>query len=175
MTTCGVHPNFNGFFQSASRARNTVVIFVWFVLTGVPWRLIRVSSEENLKWQFGCIFNWKLSFCVWNWQTIIRTRMHSSSVRTVRFSDCHGKGGVCPGAGVSAWGYIPGGGLPRVRGVSAWGCLFRWGGRCLPRGVCLGGVSTRGGGWEKCTPLSGQNSWHMLVKSLPFRNYCCGW
>ena len=38
-------------------------------------------------------------------------------------------------------------------------------GRCLPRGrVCPGG----------CLPRGEQNDWQTGVKTLPFRNYCCG-
>ena len=44
-------------------------------------------------------------------------------------------------------------------------------------GWCLPGVSAQvhraGGCLPKCTPR-GQNSWHTLVKTLPFRNFVCG-
>ena len=64
-----------------------------------------------------------------------KTRMHSSRMRTVRYSR-------------------------RLMG----GCLPR--GWCLPEGVvCPGGVH----------PRRGQNSWHTLVKTLPFRNFVFGW
>ena len=45
------------------------------------------------------------------------------------------------------------------------------------RGVCPGDVCVWGGvsqhmQWGRHPPW--QNSWHTLVKTLPFRNYCCG-
>ena len=77
----------------------------------------------------------------------------SSRMRTVRCS------GRLAGGGLSAkvgW-YLP-------RGVCARGVYAREG-VCLPVGVCT----------HPPIPLSlGQNSWHTLVKTLPFRNYCCG-
>ena len=94
------------------------------------------------------------------------TRMHSSRMGTVR---CSGRRGW----GVSTQvGCLPRGCLARECLLE--GCHPREGfcpdGGCLPRecvcpgGVCLGGVH----------PPCGQNSWHTLVKTLPFRNYCCG-
>ena len=61
-------------------------------------------------------------------------------------------------------------------GVSVWG-------ECLHKGaVCTGGVypcrvSTWGGiCLGACTPSPyGQNSWHTLVKTLPFCNFVCRW
>ena len=77
----------------------------------------------------------------------MQTRMHSSRMHTVS-----GVGvGVCLGHLRWGWGCLPRP-SPVGRGVSAWGV-------CLPRGVY--------------TPR-GHNSWHTLVKTLPFRNYCCG-
>ena len=61
------------------------------------------------------------------------------------------------------------------RGVCLGGCMSVQGGVCQSRGcllregVCLGGVCV--GGYN--TPY-GQNSSNTLVKTLPFRNYCCG-
>ena len=67
---------------------------------------------------------------------------------------------VCWGRGVSAWG----GGVCLVgclpRGVSAW------------RGVSGGGVCPEGVSGRH--PYCGQNSWHTLVKTLPFHNFICG-
>ena len=79
--------------------------------------------------------------------------MHSSKMRTIRCSGCLG-GGFARG-GVSAWG------------VSAQiGCMPKG---CLPGGEgCLPAM-----GCTFCPPC-GQNSWHTLVKTLPFLNYCRG-
>ena len=74
----------------------------------------------------------------------LKTRMHSSRMRTVLCS------GHLMGGGGSAWGDLPG------VGVSAWGGST-WGGG-LPGGL---------------HPSPGQNSWHMLVKTLPSRNSVC--
>ena len=68
---------------------------------------------------------------------------------------------VVSDGGVSAQG-------SSAQGVSAQGgvCSERV---CLPRG----GVSAQRGVYHG-TPLCGQNSWHMLVKTLLSLNYCCG-
>ena len=72
------------------------------------------------------------------------TRMHSSRMPTVCCSSHLLGGGVCLPGGVSPGCVCPVGCLPR-RGVSALGCV--------------------------CTPSPhGQNSWHTLVKTLPFCN-----
>ena len=63
---------------------------------------------------------------------------------------------VCLGGGVWQGGCLPG-----------WQCLP---GRCLTRGCLPMGVSVRG----VYPPSRGQNSWHMLVKTVPFRNFVCG-
>ena len=98
-------------------------------------------------------------------------------MRTVRCSSRLPGGGVCL-PGVSAWG------------GSAQGSVCWWRGWCLPGG--MGGVCQGGMGWflprgciPACTgqggclpqcmlaytpPLFGQNSWHTLVKTSPFRN-----
>ena len=81
--------------------------------------------------------------------------MHSSRMHTARFLTVVSEGGRC---------------VPRVGG--------------LPRGmVCPGGclLGVRGchvtcdcpkDCWDTPSPR-GQNSCHMLVKTLPSRNYCC--
>ena len=82
--------------------------------------------------------------------------MHSSRKCTVR---CSGRlmGRGCLPGGRCLPGVFPGGCLPR------WVCLSR-------RGVCHG-MSAQG---DIYTPR-GQNSWHTAVKTLPFRNFICGW
>ena len=71
-----------------------------------------------------------------------------------------------------------------VQGASAWGVSAQRG--CLPRGVRLprgwsawgvypsmhwvGGVCPSAW-WDTTSPLCGENSWHTLVKTTPFRNY----
>ena len=90
------------------------------------------------------------------------------------------RGGVCllPGGGVCSGGCLLLGGL-------LWGVCSRG---SAPGGVCSGGVSApgggvggcllRGGGWciPACTEADtlspcGQNSWHTLVKILPWPNF----
>ena len=121
----------------------------------------------------------------WSMTKIFVTRMHSSRMRTVRCSgrgrgercltgECMPRVGICLGGwGVAAqrssdqgcvWPggvCLGGGGLTRVGavcprgsdqgGVCQWGCVSQ---RALGRGV---------------SRL--QNSWHTLVKTLPFHNY----
>ena len=89
--------------------------------------------------------------------------MHSSRMRTAHLLtvSCSIRWGG--GAGVSAWGCLPGGCLPR-------GCLPRG---CLPSGrlprgcrVCLGGLSAKGGvcqGGVCIAACSGANMNHRQV------------
>ena len=65
-----------------------------------------------------------------------------------------------------------GGGVSAQRGVCPGGVCS---GGSLPRGCLLRGVSAT----PPCPVHAGinppgQNSWHTLVKALPFCNYCCG-
>ena len=80
--------------------------------------------------------------------------------------------GACMPGGHACWGDVwSGGACPGD--VHAWGC----GGCAQGRGhVCPGGHAWPGKVcWDTCMPpCCGQNSWHMLAKTLPFRNYCCG-
>ena len=93
--------------------------------------------------------------------------------------------------GVSALGGVCSqglGGVSALGGVWSWGCLLLVGGvhsrgwGLLPEGVCSGGcllqgVSAPGGCIPACTeadtlpPPRGQNSWHTLVKILPWPNF----
>ena len=75
-------------------------------------------------------------------------------------------GGVCLEAGVCP-GCLPRGWLPR--GCLPRGCLPRW---CLPRGCLPRGCLPR-----RCLPRHppvNRINWRTGVKTLPFRNYCCG-
>ena len=78
--------------------------------------------------------------------------------------------------------YIPVGCLPSTAVAAEVGCIPACTGQgrvsaqggCVAGGVCPG-VSAQGGVcwsacWDTHTPY-GQNSWHTLVKTLPFRNY----
>ena len=114
---------------------------------------------------------WAPVWCVLIFEDIsFVTRMHSSRMRTIR---CIGRlmGGNCLPGCVCLRGCLHRGCLPRVSALS-WGIC--------PGGVCPGGVSQGGSDW-RCLPrkvfaclLGGvytspcrQNSWHMLVKTLP--------
>ena len=85
---------------------------------------------------------------------------------------CSGRLGGCLPSGVSAQGrclpsegdvypewVMSTHGVFAQRGVSAW-----------EGSICPGVFAQKLG----CTPPCGQNSWLTLVKTLPFRNYCCG-
>ena len=91
--------------------------------------------------------------------------MDSSRMRTVRCSSrLLGGGGFCPGGCLlRERGVCPEGGcLPRGGLLKEGWCLLRG---CLPRG-CL----PRG----ECLPPPGQNSWHTLLKILPWSNFVPG-
>ena len=97
-----------------------------------------------------------IRFC----QVFQKTGMHSSRIRTIRYSGrliggrgggvclgCVCPGGVCPRGGGVCPGRVPAqeevstqGGV-HPRGCLAGGCLA---GGCVSRGVCLGGVSAQG-------------------------------
>ena len=82
------------------------------------------------------------------------------------------------GGGVCSRGVCFQGG---VGGVCSGGCLLLGGcllpGGLLWGGVCSWGVSARGGHWYpsmhwgRHPPPCGQNSWHTLVKTLPWPNF----
>ena len=111
--------------------------------------------------------------------------MHSSRMRTVRCS------GRLDGGGGGLAGVVSvqrGGAVCLSRGVSVWGCVCLSGGGACPGGVspgggeevvcvCLAGVSVRPG--EVCIPACNGADTPTVdrqtpVKTLPFRNYCCG-
>ena len=99
--------------------------------------------------------------------------VHVSRLEALTEQECIPVGCVPSAAVAVRWvGCLPG--WVSAQGVSARGgvCL----GGCLPRGVCL---VCLGGGGVGLPSLSrgvsgrhppGQNSWHTLVKTLPFRN-----
>ena len=76
---------------------------------------------------------------------------------------CMPRGVVCPGGCLPRGSVCPGGDV--WPGRSDWKCLT--GGFVWPRGVWLGGLPQCMLGY---TP-HGQNSWHTLVKALPFHKY----
>ena len=115
--------------------------------------------------------------------------MHSSRMRTgcsltVRCS--LPRGGLCSwgistlGEGVSAprgcllMGGVCSQGVSALGGVCSWGSAL--GGVYSEGGVCYGGESAPGGvypsmHWGRHPPPQGQNSWHTLVKILPWPNF----
>ena len=115
---------------------------------------------------------------------------------------CVCSGEVCSRGGVCSWGWVsaPGGGCLLLGvGVCTWGWVSAPGGGCLLWAVCSrGGVCSQGRGclllggvvcsrgvypsmyWGRHPPPCGQNSWHTLVKILPWPNFVaagkyCDW
>ena len=108
--------------------------------------------------------------CTWSWKRLLttkmsqftvmnETRMHSSRMRTGRSLT------VC-------WCLLRGGCL-LLGGVCSGGCLLPGG--CLLWGGLLWGVSALGGvcipACTEADPPCVQNSWHTLVKILPWPNF----
>ena len=120
----------------------------------IGWHTPRELVPPGISW----IRHWEHSFT----QSIIthvrkiwtnKSRVHSSRICTVR---CSGRlGGCLPGFIWSTLGEV---------------CLPRG---CLPRGVCQGVCYTPPVDPEADPTPCRQDSWHTLVKTLPFYNYCC--
>ena len=110
-------------------------------------------------------------FNIWNQLlkcTYIHLSLFHSNVSNIQQHWLSAGGGVYPGEGVTAWEICcPG-------GVYLGGCLLRG---CLPREVsayetvCLGVSAYRGVHFSPSA--HGQNSWHMLMKTLSFCNFVC--
>ena len=104
-----------------------------------------------------------------NGKIMLKTRMHSSRMRTARLllvsPSMHCSGGAPVPGGVPEWGVYLNGGLP------AWG-VYLPGGCTAQGGVpAQGSVPARGsvpaqGDTPPVTPPQ-QNSWHALLKILP--------
>ena len=127
-----------------------------------------MSLPSRCKWAISVIFDSRLIHTVAAKAISVNTRMHSSRVRTVRSSSCLLVGRCLPQC-MLRYTPSPRSGPGPPLGLDL-GTLPRPGPRHHPPPA---GQTPRPWTWD--TLPSGQNSWHTLVKTLPFRNTNCCW